>query len=208
MRIFCILLLSIVLSSCVKSSMTSFIDPSHRGQKIDSVAVFGNILSLEQRQSFEQAAVDGLASRNIRAYRGIDVAPPTRQMGQEEMISALKKYGINYVVVATDYGQDASQIYIPQQHHGASVTSNVTGYGNYATVNSYYNPGFTSGGYNIEKKKNAINLTMYKVDTAEQIWQASGEAKTTSVFLDSSDLAKSLANQMVSKLTADGLIPQ
>lgn len=185
--------------------MTSFVDPSYRdAARFSSVVVVTFGMGLDERQAAEDSAVDSFKSHNVRALRGMDVIPPTRNLSGAQMAELIRAANVETVLVLSVGQKGETQTYIPPTYVPGSTYGTVNSIGNTAYLNIYQTPGYTIGGYSISKPRANYSATLYDVRTGSEIWTADALTKGNA-FADYKLLAHSVAAKAVSTLLADGL---
>lgn len=195
----------LVTGACVRSDISSYTDPAFRqSSAVSSMVVFGFGMSLEERGVVESAAVARLEAAGLRGIRGIDIAPPTRQLDDAQLVRAILNTGADSVLVIEPTGKGTTSTYVPPTYHPGSVYGTATTTGNFTTLNLYQTPGYTSGGYSISKPHASYAAVLFEADTGAQLWQASIQSRG-SAFDDYRSVAEGMAGDVIDELTGSGL---
>lgn len=193
------------LTSCNTTKLVSIKDPAYEGYFIKSIMISVDGNSLEDQIKAENAFIESIPKLNISAYKKSELFPPTRTYTIEQIIEETDKRGIETILAIKAKDHDFYSTYIPPTYHQGSATSKVHGYGNYATVTTTYNPGYTTGGYSINKPIMNVDVLLFDVKKKVVIWKAEGKSggNASSSF---SDLTASAAKASVTELIKSGLI--
>ena len=186
-----------VLLGCVaRTDMTSFVDPAYRdGRNYSSVVIFAYGVPLEEQQVIEGAVVERFQLREVRALRGVDVVPPTRQVPIEEWGPYVEKSNVETVLIITAGGKDTSQTYVPPTStYGMAQTV-----GNTTYLNMYQTPGYT-----ISKPHAAYSAALIDQQNLQVVWMADATSRGNA-FATFSDLGRSVAQEIVDRLVDDKL---
>lgn len=150
-------IVALSLTGCASTKMTTFADPAAVGHHYSAVVVVANVDDLAWRGQMEAALVEQLQKLDLRAYRGMELFPPTRTRSDQEAAGVLLGHGVDAVLVASVTEAGVTQAYIPP-----TTTSTTTGtskatvfaYPNVATGHGSYEQKTTtrtSGGYTVSK---------------------------------------------------------
>lgn len=183
------LLLVLVLGACVvaRTEVTSFKDPAYSEKpQFSSVIVFTTGMALDEKTAVETAAVQAFSDRGARALRGMDVVPPTRQLGDAELIETVLATGVQTVLVVSAGGKGHEETYVPPALYVGQTFSTIT------------------GGYPISKPKAGYSAILIDTSTGSAVWQADALSRGKA-FAEFSDLARSMAEKAVAKLYEDGV---
>lgn len=185
--------------------MTSFVDPAYRqDQSFSSVAVFAPGARLDERTAIETAAADAFASHQVRAVRGIDLIPPTREMTEEEWANQVIGSGVDTVLFIAKGEHGISQAYVPQTYYPGATTGTAQTLGGTTVYNFNQSPGFTTGGFTVSKPHAAYRAILIDVRNGQQIWAADA-ASRGNAFAKFTDLDQAVAEKAVEQLVADRL---
>ncbi len=196
-----------LLAGCVpRTEMTSFVDPAFRGAgpSFSSVVVFAAGIGLEERQIIEDSVVEAFAVHKVRALRGVDVIPPTRDYTDAEWAGQVLAAGVEAVLFIGVGGKDVTETYVPPTYYPGSTYGTATTYGNTTYVDIYQSPGYTVGGYSISKPFAAYAASVISVADGLKAWQADAKAGGNA-FHSFNDLSEQVARDTVEQLVADGL---
>lgn len=206
MRYFITVLILIAATGCVRTNLTSYSDPSlSSGYRLGKVMVFAGELPLDERAAVETKFVEQFASEKVQAVRGMDVLPPTRQFTQEEVGQVVQREGVDSVLMMVGYSKSTSSTYVPPTYYPGNTTGTVQYFGNTAYIQTYTQPGYTTGGYSIRKPVYAYKLNLHDARTGQIVWTASADARG-SAFADAETFGYSTAATTITKLTEDGLL--
>ncbi|WP_460240940.1 hypothetical protein [Aurantivibrio infirmus] len=189
----------IFLSSCASTRMTSFVDPAFRGTSYSSVLVSSNIAELEGKGFMESTICARFLAYGIDCSRSIDIFPPTRQFTDEQWLENFNNSGAQALIAVELTDAYSTQTYVPQT---TTTSGNVTSYGNTAYYNQSTN---TSGGYNINKPVEKYKITIID-GTNGKVAMIATSTTGGNAFAKSSNLAKSLAAELLQQLINERLI--
>jgi hypothetical protein len=197
---------TIMLLACVaRTSVTSFVDPAYRDtQTFSSVAVFALGVGLEERQIIEGTVAQRLADHGVRAVRGIDLVPPTRQVTEEEWSHEILASGADTLLLIAKVGQDVTHVYVPPTYHPGTISGTAQTFGNTTSMHLTQSPGYTTGGYTLSKPLATYTAVLLNVESGQAMWKADANSRGN-VFADYNDLDRSLAEETAQKLIADHL---
>jgi len=206
-RIFIVLASALLfLIGCApRTDMTSFVDPAYRsGRNFSSVVVFAVGVGLEEKQIVETAVVEQFSAYKVRAFRGIDVIPPTREVTNQQWADKIVSSGVDTVLIISAGGKDVTETYVPPTYFPGTTTGTAQTFGNTTYLNVYQSPGYTTGGYTISKPFAVYSATLIDVASGQTVWKADATSRGNA-FATYNDLGLSVANETVAKLIADSL---
>ena len=195
----------LVVAGCASTEITSFIDPGYGSRgKFASVMVLGDRMSLKERQLAENTLVQEFSKYGVRALRGIDYVPPTRNLTNEELSLAIQSSGVNTILILALVDQDTIDTYVPPIYHPGRSRSKVSMVGNTGYVETRTSPGYVTGGFNVSKPLAAYKTVLIDTANGQTIWTAEAISRG-SKFNSFEDLTASASEETVLKLIADGL---
>jgi hypothetical protein len=203
----CLVLASaaLLLACVARTNVTSFVDPAYREtHTFLSVAVFALGVGLEERQTIEGTVAQRFAEHGIRALRGIDLVPPTRQVTEEEWSRAVVASAADTLLLIAKVGQDVSHVYVPPTYYPGTTSGTAQTFGNTTSFNFTQSPGYTTGGYTISKPLATYTAVLLNVQDGQPVWKADAHSRGNA-FANYNDLGRSLADETVKKLIADQL---
>lgn len=215
-RIVATILMAGLLAACVRTNVTSFTDPAYRDRNLSGSTVLvwaADNLTLEERMTVEEAAVQALAGKGLTVSRGLELFPPTREFTPEDRVSVVGEKGFDFVLTLDLLDLGSSTAYVPPVYYPGTASGKVTTYGNTSTFTIKESPGYTTGGYTVQKPTASFFATLFESQTAadetvtlQQVWTAD---LTTGGGVQHSytDLAKAAMLQAVARLSEDGLLP-
>ncbi len=206
-RFFIVVTIFLSLTGCyATTAVTSYTDPDYRNTtKFQNVMVFGTGMNLELRQLCESETVNELTKNNAKGIRSIDYIPPTRELSDDEINEILIKTKVDSLLFITLIDTSIDSTYVPQTYHEGNSYSTVNVIGNYAYVNTYSSPGYTTGGYNIEEARATYESTLHDVKNNRTAWKADGDSQGD-LGVNFKDLTVSASKETVLKLIEDGLL--
>jgi hypothetical protein len=110
---------ALLLAACsprAATDITSFVDPSHRKPPFTSVVVACYDATLDEQMIIETEAAKQFAALGVRAFRRMDVVPPTSTLPPEEKAQKLVGTGAAAIVVIRPAGVDIVDTYIPPSY--------------------------------------------------------------------------------------------
>ena len=206
LRLCVVLASTTLLLACVaRTSVTSFVDPAYRqDHNFSSVAVFASGVGLEERQTIEDTVAQRFADHGVRAIRGIDIVPPTRQVTDKEWTQDVVASGADTVLIISKTGQGVSHAYIPQTYYPGATSGTAQTVGDMTFFNFNQSPGYTMGGHTISKPRATYSAVLFNVQDEQPMWKADAKSRG-SAFADYNDLGRSVADETVDRLIADRL---
>jgi hypothetical protein len=91
-------LLGCALAGCASTSLTSFRDPAFADARFGKVAVLASGVQLDDRIALENRMVGALRNKRIAAEAVIRLFPPTRQISDEDLRTALLAEGYDAIL--------------------------------------------------------------------------------------------------------------
>ncbi len=197
----------IILSACVTTKTTGYLDPAYRDSSytVNKVVVKATSDSMEESMLAETELVNKFSSLGVEAIKYTDIIPPTRNYETAEVMKLVKKTGADSMFIASTNGKSTIESYVPPTYHAGSSTSYISGFGNYATVNTYHQPSYTTGGYSISTPTMTTSSYLFDLKNGNTIWQAEGSAGGNA-FSNYSELLISSGKDAISDLVEKGLI--
>lgn len=184
------------LAACASTAMTSMVNPDVAAPEISRVLVFFPSDDLADRQRVEGAFADRKGS--ITFVPAHTVLFPGRTYSEMEVSDRLVAESIDGVLVVSlsDVGSSTSILPTTSQTRCTLISSG----GCQATTTT------TTGGGTISKPNAAFQLALVEPSSREVIWVATAESGGNA-FADMDNLIDSLADETMSQLVSDGLIP-
>ena len=196
---------TMLLACTARTSITSFVDPAYRQtHTFPSVAVFAMGVGLEERQTIEDTVAQRFADHGVRAIRGIDVVPPTRQVTDKEWTQDVLASGADTVLIISKTGQGVSHAYVPQTYYPGATSGTAQTVGDMTFFNFNQNPGYTTGGHTISKPRVTYSAVLFNVQNGQPMWKADAKSRGNA-FADYNDLGRSVADETVDQLIRDRL---
>ena len=207
MRKFVLLTTLVLLSACnATTRLSGYVDPAYRDNyQAKKIVVTSIGIPLDEKKSVEDTFIESLAGYDVEVIRGLDLYPPTRDIPKSKLLPIAKKQGADSLLVLSAHNRDVEKEYVPPTYHPGTTTSYVSGYGSYATVNTYHTPGYTTGGYDISKPAMTVFVTLFDTKKNNVIWEAEGSSGGNA-FAEFKDLSISAARTSVTELSTAGLI--
>lgn len=209
MRNFAILLCLLALTACnATTRLSGIVDPSYRDSfQAKKMIVMGFGMPIDEQKALETTLEESFSKFDVQVLKGLDVFPPTRDFSDKDTYKIARKKGADTILVISADGRDVSETYIPPQYHPGTSTSYVSGYGNFATVNTYTTPGYTTGGYSVSKPAMNVSVLLKNTKNRDTIWTAEGFSGGNA-YASFSDLTISVAKTAVQELSNAGLITE
>ena len=197
---------AMLLSGCVRTTMTSFVDPAQRGApKYQTIAVMGVGLSLQERDAFEKAGVASLAKVNVKAISGLEILPPTRNWTTQDIANVFQKNGVQAVLYVEDSSKGTEHSYVPPTYTPGQTYVTTQNYGYFSTFQVNQTPSTYTPGYTISKPRASYKVNLMNAQNGAMVWAAEAESRGAAAD-NYSDMSKALAEKAVTKLKEDGLI--
>lgn len=209
MRILSAFLCLSLLTACnATTRLSGFVDPTYRDKfQAQKVVVVGFGMPLDEQKALEETFIKSFEKYDVEVMRGLEMFPPTRDNANIDVFKTARKNGADSILVVSTEGRDVSETYIPPTYHAGSSTSYISGYGNYATVNTYHTPGYTTGGYSVSKPGMNVSVYLKNTKNKETIWTAEGFSGGNA-YASFADLTMSAAQASVTELAKEGLIAE
>ena len=205
-RIFWVVLTSIVVTACVGTRVTSYVDPQHDVSKsFKRVIVLGDGMPLDELMMMEKHLAWKISARGLEAIMSSELAPLTQKYSDEEYRRIIRKSGAAAILTVVLKGKRTRNHYVPPTYHPGQTTATVHTFGSTAYVNTYTSPGYTTGGFSVEKPSANYDAKLLDLETGKVVWIASGKSRGGG-GRTYRHLAKSMAVATVKKLIKDGLI--
>lgn len=200
------LVVIVVVCACARTKMSSFVDPVYRpSSTYTKIMVFGKDIPLDERILAEDKLVATFNDAGVTAIRSLDHLPPTQTFTDDEIASTIIGSGAEAVLILGLTGRDVSQSYMPQTYFPGTSTTTTTYMGSYSYSNTYTSPGYTTGGYNVNKPVASYHLSLIDVKSGKTVWVADAKSGGNA-FATFGDLTESAARTAVEQLYDDGLI--
>ncbi len=197
--------LSILISSCVSTETTSFVDPSFKGKKFQKICVLADFNDLKYKQKLEREFLEIFKDNNINAVSGTQLFPPTREWTQEQMQDILVKDAVDGYLLVSWKDKNIHDTYKPGQAitETKGEVKKKDGKDVYTekTVTSH-----TSG--TVEREfKSFFEAKLIDINSKNNAWIATSYSSSGEWFGSDYDLImESYAKDIVKKLKEDGLI--
>lgn len=203
------LLCLLALAACnATTRLSGFVDPQYaHNYQAKKMIIMGFGMSIEEQKALEATVAQSFSTFDVQLLSGLNTFPPTRDFSAEEVYQIATQQGADSLLIITTEGRDVTETYVPQQYHAGSSTSYVTGYGNYATVNTYTSPGYTTGGYSLSKPQMKVSAHLKDTANGATVWTAEGSS-SGSAWSSFADLTVSVAQTAAKELSTAGLIRQ
>lgn len=201
-----------ILTGCVTTHTTGFVDPDYRnsGYEVSKIVVQVNGATMEETQIAEQKLSEKFNAHSIETIKFTDIVPPTRNYSAEKTTNLIKKTGADSLF-SISIGKDTVESYVPVTYHPGTTTSRVNNVGSYSYVTTNTSPGFTSGGYSTSEPVMASLSTLIDLKKGREVWRAEGQATADSSLaiteITFADLLISTGIDAINDLVAKGLLP-
>ena len=206
MRFITLIALMFLTACNATTKLSGYVDPAYRNNfQAKKIVVTSVGIPLDERKGVEDTFIESLEGYEVEVIRGLDIYPPTRDIPTEQLLPIAKKNGADSLLLFFAGARDVQESYVPPTFHPGSSTSYISGYGNYATVNTYTTPGYTTGGYNISRPSMAVFVTLFDAKNRKTIWEAEGTSGGNA-FSEFKDLSISTARTSVTELSNAGLL--
>lgn len=207
MRNFILLVCLLGLTSCYATThVTGVTDPRYRGSyHVEKVAVVTRGMSLKEQQSLEASLQKALSAHNITVLKGQDLFPPTQTFSRTEKLRLAAKKGADSVLLIEEQNRRTTQTEVPEIYLPGTSTSYVSGFSNFATINTHTTPGQVVGGGSVMENEIAARATLISAKTRQVVWVGDGGSDSAS-SASFAAIYSSFADAIVDELVADGLI--
>ena len=207
---------AMALAACTNARVASFVDPNYQSQLPADyrIVVAGTGMDLNEQQALIQEAQEEFSDIGITALNGLQVVPPTRELGKEEMLAEYKKAGAQVVLEVEGTGKGVEQRSEPISYTpGYRGTTVVRKRGllqdgqivqDDTYVYSYDTPGYVSGGYSTTRGTATYTARLIDVENGNVIWKSDSNVKRTGTNYEKH--AEETAEEFVERLVDDGVI--
>lgn len=201
------LLCLILLTACnATTRMSGFVDPKYKNDfQTNNILVAGIGMSLEEQRALEDSFATAFSPYNVSILSGLEVFPPTRDFSNKDVVKIAKQSGADTILLVSSDDRAIDESYVPPTYHPGTSTSYVSGYGNYATINTYHSPGYTTGGYTLDKPKMSVSAVLINTKNKDKIWTGDG-ISSGNAFANFTDLINNTAKTTVNELAKESLI--
>lgn len=200
----------IFLAACGNISLTettSFVDRSlvTSPRQVQSIIVRAEDMTLKEALTAENAMVAEFGELSVAAIASTEVLPPTRTFSASEASKRMADTGADGVLLVGLRGKDISKTYVPETYHPGESRTDVSVVGGQAIATTTTDPGYTTGGYTIERPLSAYQARYIDLKTGQPLWTAELNSRglSSSSF---ADLAADASASAVRRLIEDGVI--
>lgn len=208
MKKFYLLISAVLLAGCVTTKTTGFVDPEYKesGYEISKAVIRIHGVTMEETQIAEQKLSEKFNAHGVETIKFTDIVPPTRDYTPEKTADLIRESGADSLF-SIYIGKDTVESYVPAIYHPGTSTSYVNTIGNYAYVNTYTAPGYTTGGYSVSEPIMASLSSLIDLDKGRVVWKAEGEASGNE-FSSFSGLTVSIGIDAIEDLVEKGILPE
>jgi hypothetical protein len=196
------LCLVLFLSACAQTTITngdSFIDPGWNGVKAKSMVVEVINAPLNERTAIENAMVQSLNKRNIRAVASHTILMPTRDYSNSKRQEILANSSYETHLTITPYNRDIIEHYTPPTRPFGTIG---IGSGGYTSIGM--GVGF-GGGLHREEPIISYQTDLSVIKDNHKIWTSDYETRGPT-GMSFKTIGKRFAIEITKKLAADGVI--
>jgi len=204
MRFICLLVATFILSGCVTTKTTGYVDPKYRdsGYTVSKVVVRIGNATMEETQIAEQTLVEKFNDYGVDAIKYTDIVPLTRSYSDKKKRRLIKNTGADVVFIMT-LSKSKVDDYVPQTYHPGTTASRV----NYGYVTTHTTPGYTTGGYSTSSPTMFTVATLSSIRNGEQIWKAEGQSSGIEIS-SYADLLVNAGVDAIDDMKEKGLLPE
>ena len=200
MRRHAIVSLCLCAAACGASThlVNTWRDPAYTGREVKRVLVIGLTPNAQNQQLFEQAMAERLKRVQIEPFMGYDVLPRGQMADQETVTGAVKKLGIDVVLVTRLVAVRTEAEYVPNPSYAPSPT--------YHGMYGYYSTGYTTvyaPGYITQTQYAYLETNAYDVPAQKLVW--SGLTRTFD-YSSVDSVTTSAAKRIVNALLDQGIL--
>lgn len=188
------------------TSLNSYTDPAYIGKyHAKRIVVTSISVPLDEQQTFENSFVKAADKYDVTILRGLQVFPPTRDFSNKDMLAIAKKAGGDSILIMSVDNRDLEETYVPATYHPGTSRTSVTGYGNFATVQTHQSPGYMTGGYSLSTPGMSLSMRLLDLKSKETVWIADGYSggDSSATF---NNLTSDAATSAISELHNSGII--
>lgn len=189
-----IISISILLSACTTTKISSFRDSSVGSKQYKKILVLANLDDIQWQEYVETRFANELSNKGIIAVRSLDIFPPTREYNEKEV----KKRMIANKIESSLFikvSKSAERSYSQGQGHN-------TVYWNYWGGGSYYTPGQIS----VNMPWAYFSVDMYDFSNGNKIWYADARTQGISKYAKLRAVVNGFCKKTVKRLGTDALI--
>lgn len=213
--------LTVLGVGCARMSMTSIPAPEIRGRTFRNVLVVADISDLRLRMTMEDhfrspsedgcaasvrqqgfvsaqrdSAVTACLGGRLRFRSAHEVFFPGRDYSEDEVVAALRQYGIDATLVITPGASGSTEGFVPPNYSttctGFSLTTGCT-------------PTQSSGIVFLSRQWAQFSVKLYDATNGMVVWVAIATSGGNG-FAQSADLLRSMADETLERLRADGVL--
>ncbi len=196
--------ISLLVTSCVSTSVVAVHDKTFKGKPIKRVMVLGVSPDLERRNEWENTFVDVLSDYQTQCVRGLDLIPPLREYSNAEIYDVLSDASVDVVLAValtdfwTEYFQGPDQFRTETKITLSPLFNSAT-----STSRTTRTPG-------LEFKKHGarfdVRLLRFNVDSSVSVlWRANSTSKGNA-FASGLTVILSNATELCEQLWKDGFL--
>jgi len=212
MKYFFVLLVTLSLSGCASSSISSFADREILPTiGYSSVIISASNFPLGERQAVEAVMVQAFADFGVMAIPGTSITPPTGRLSPREIDQRITASGADSILLIYETDRTTTESYVPPQvlAGGTSATTgSIRGFNGMYSINtrtSYSSPTII-GGYTVEKPSARYGASLFDLrQGGRRVWIAEIDTRGNS-FATYADLAKNAGQATFERLLQDGVI--
>jgi hypothetical protein len=197
------IIITLILTGCASTKLTSFVDPDFTNTTYKKVLIFYPSSDLDEKKEAEAIYREAFLEYGIKTFSSIELFPPTRNLSVDNMIEIMKEKEIDAVLFVefTDAWTDAS--YVPETQT-TTKKGNVNVFGNTATYKEKSTT-YTSGGYYINKPRIQFVTRLVNLEKDHIAWIGSSLTKGNA-FAKFHKLISSLAETTIEDLIKNKLV--
>ena len=196
--------LSILLSNCASTKLTSFKDPEYDSANFKRILVVVNTSDLEKKLQLESAMVKALKETGIYAIEGFNLFPPTREFTDEEMVARLIENKIDAYISVLVGESGIEEVYVPPTSSTTQTKGNISVLGNTATYEEKTRTTY-QGGYTLDKPWAEFETKLYDVSNGRTVW-ISASYTGGNAFASFNTVINSFSQEVVNRLENEELI--
>lgn len=190
------LLLTLLLTSCATTNITSFTDPEFKGKKYKKFIVVTPNLNLEYSNLLQNKICESIKYKKASCTSSLETFPPTRLYNDEEISNVLIDNKIDAYLIVT-YGGSISN----SQQIGSISSETANVYGNTITAYSSTVP------INSFSRSDGYSIILIDTQSKNKAWVGGAKTQAQGLANITDDVfTTSLSQEIASKLKEDGFL--
>jgi hypothetical protein len=201
-------LMALSISGCITTQIRGYSNPDRANFVAKKIAVFASAKDIGIEVAVLDGFIEKLGANGVHSVDFKRILPPVRTYTNDEVLTALRRNGVDSVLEINIGGGDIQTVYLGSQTHGtATSTANASFYGNSAYVNGQTNySGSSMPIYGANRTTTAeMKLLALDGESSDTVWVSSAKTEAGGkLFVTDNSTADSLATDTVNELVKVG----